>query len=302
MEPQLLFVLGAPKSATTTLMGILNCHDDVVIFHEILNIVSSRLDRKMHAKRYSNLVKINKQFKEIVAGRKHIDKKLALFRNRVNSMREYKYIGFKFADIQWLKREQTYNKHKIIYIVRDIRTWLGKSHIAGKKHKVRKSMTWLKRSAIGYINSFLGSFLLEDCLIIRMEDLIKDNESVIRKMADFLELDPEPMYNWWDKIGKWQDPLKTYEEWWNKHVSSVVKPKEFDVEVDMAENEFWDGLLEVFDKYYNNTSGSFSKNEIKKDLDSLKEIKTTKFVDLYNNIKETAVKPKQDVEQCLDEE
>lgn len=269
-----LFILGAYKTATCTLMGMLNCHPEILILcetqlnkGEIWKYARDFLDKYPDA-RY--LFRFSENFDRLYSELGNY------FRNKGYA---YKYVGDKlpYLDINILRECEG---NKIIYNIRDIRSWL-----------VKDSIVWLfltgndlVPAAIDYSVCFLESFLLPDVFHCRMEDLINENSVIIAKLADFLSIDLNPhLDNWWNKIEiKDDDNPKSAQKWWLKHPSSNQKPAKIDTTVELKPHKFWDILLPIFDKYYlSNGNDNFTHEEITTDINTLKSL--TMFSPLLPN-------------------
>ena len=97
------------------------------------------------------------------------------------------------------------------------------------------------------------------------------------------------MYGWHNKIGNYEDDAnKNKFDWWGRHKSSKSNSGKFDISVDINYNVFWEKILPIFYKYYNNIGKNFSKSEIINDLKLIKskakELKHIKYDDCYKEI------------------
>ena len=187
----ILFIAGAHKTATSTLVGMLNCHPDIFILYETA-LYEPHITR--HGKRFlaqypdarylfrssEDISYLYSQLREFLAAKGY----------------RYKYVGDKLPglDPEFLG---TLGAFKVIFTVRDVRTWLCKNLV------VRKYVTEhdIVPSAIDYCACFLNSFKLSHAFHVRMEDLIANNGTLIQGMGQFLELDlHDHLKTWWDKI------------------------------------------------------------------------------------------------------
>ncbi len=158
----------------------------------------------------------------------------------------------------------------VIFTIRDIRTWLCKNYIIASYFSKRDVVP----IAIDYCSHFLKSFLLKDILHIRMQDLIHKNHEIIKKIGAFLNLtNITYLNNWWKKIDLFPpDHPKNILGWQEAHPSSKIKPENEDMVTILNSNPFWDSLLPIFDKYFEQVDKSFTAEEIYFDIESLKSL------------------------------
>jgi len=146
---------------------------------------------------------------------------------------------------------------------------------------------------VDYIVYFLQSFLLPDVLHIRTEDIIQDNQGVIDKISDFLGIELN-LGKWWEKIDKQGNPKKA-QRWWEGHPSSLVEPKKLDIKIEIKPHIFWNTILPIFDKYYQNPKKDFSPTEISYDIEELKKLNKLSPINLasiYSNYWKDTLIPK----------
>lgn len=262
-----LFILGAQKTGTSTVLGILNCHPELFIaFEWFLDKHVSKFGWKYYRNYFvKEENRINK--------RKSITKNYKMIRHYLKKAGyNYKYFGDKHPRLGNKKlldrRMKEYGPHYIVFTVRDIRTWLCHSKVNGL-YKTRKNIV---PATIRYLYYFVSSFKLEKCLVVRMEDLFA-HDALIKRIDNFLpDIDCSCMSNWWDKIGKYDDFNKNLNDWWNDHQSALVKPFRQDVQVSLKQNDFFDAALNIFDKYYFNIDAKFEESEIDNDLANILDL------------------------------
>ena len=158
-----------------------------------------------------------------------------------------------------------------IFMVRDIKTWLC------KKSVIDNYMTNLDivSPSINYLIYLIYVFEVKQSLRIKMEDFILNQEIIVEKIAEFLKVDKKSFdKKWWSKLGKYKNnSIKNHITWYKRHLSAHKKPERLDVQVKLKEHKFWKDYLPVFDKYYKNLDNSFTKQEIKKDIDFLENLR-----------------------------
>jgi len=278
----LLFVVGGYKSGTTTLMGMLNCHNDIYLEGELFGHKKSMNRFKQN---YPDVVKVCNMSDR---PRFYID--YIKYISDVRGVDNYKYVGEKIATLSCDDLLEVKN-YKTIFICRDIRTWLAKPALP--RIPVCKNKIWGTQFAIEYTSLLINSFNLPRCFRLRMEDMLRDNIITLRKIGKFIDLPLETdLKEWWKRMGKYGnlDDPKGKMEWWVKQPSSLLGPSKTkrDLVVSIKEKHpLWQTILPIFDKYYDNINGTFGDVEKKQDLKTLSSIKKlkTKPSDLYKNIK-----------------
>ncbi len=274
--PEPLFVHGIQKTGTSTLVGILNSHPEVFLLYE------TRMDKTLISKYGNHLLKHLPEARPLFRDTPNIATpylQLAelLYKKKPNV--SYRYVGDKLTSLDAKTTQQT-APHKVIYLIRDVRTWLCKEQIV-KKYRTDLDIVV---PAVEYLRYYIESFKTRRALHLRLEDLITNNDQVLIELSKFLELDfSQYSQDWWNRIGKYSesDP-KTFVAWYSGHVSSRVKPDSFDTKVTLAPHPFWDSFLPLFDKYFNSESKRFSTQSLNSDLQSLESFKTYAPVPLEN--------------------
>lgn len=254
----ILFITGSYKTASSSLVGILNCHPKIFMLYE------TDLSR-------GEISKYGRHFLEAYPDARH------LFRYTENVGRlyhglktflsdkghSYHIVGDKLVDLnqQTLKKVLPY---RVIHIVRDIRSWLSKDAVRQKfmlNHDIIPA-------AIDYTVHFMESFLLPRVLRLRMEDLILQNESTIAQIGSFLDIDLlRHTKCWWEKV-RIPDPNdpKYKQQWWGSHNSTFLQPQQLDTNTRLTAHPFWQDLMPVFEKYYQGAHQIFSPSEVEHDI------------------------------------
>jgi hypothetical protein len=260
----LLFILGAGKTATTSLCGLLNSHPDVFVMCEVAfnNSLVSRYGLK--------LLKASPDLLPCFF-RARTEDVLAPYRKAHSILRAKgfaaRYFGDKFVGID-SSYVETYKGARVIFSARRLPEWIAKDAVRG----------WFPLDidvvpfAVQYAKHFVESFLLERVHHVRMEDFLGDNAGVVRGIWDFLEIAPPPNGDhWWETVGHYPaDDPKGALNWWRGHASSAVAPLENDTKTDLQKLVFWNEILPIFDKYYDGIgSRKFTRTEIEADLTNL---------------------------------
>jgi hypothetical protein len=259
-----LFILGAGKTATTSLCGLLNSHPDVFVMCEVF------LNQSQISRYGIKLINADPDLMPCFFRAQGADamenyrRAQTLLRDKGHAKR---FFGDKFVGID-SGYADGFQDVRVIYSVRPLQEWIAKDSVR----------TWfpldkdLVPFAAQYAKHFIESFLLPKIHHVRMEEFLGDNAGVVRGIWSFLGLEPpERAEQWWETIGHYPpgDPKQAL-NWWRGHASSAVAPQENDTRVQLRRNAFWDEVLPIFDKYYQGTRGrNFERAEIEADLAAL---------------------------------
>jgi hypothetical protein len=282
---ELLFVQGVKKTGTSTIVGILNCHPEIFVLYETMlnNSMISKygnqiLSRYPEARQF---FRSNKDF-----GVSYLE--FLSFLEKKNPSYRYRYFGDKIISID-PDKIRTNCKFKIIFALRDIRTWLIKEQIQGD---YRTDLD-LVPATLDYLYYCIGSIRRPNSIRVRLENLVKHNQDEVNRIARFLNVDLSAYTDhWWKKIDVFQeeDP-KSSIRWYDGHQSSRIKPAEMDSSVLLKPNPFWDTILNLFDKYYYcEDKSDFEEGEILHDIETLEEYRKfspVRLEDAYFNISTT---------------
>jgi hypothetical protein len=263
----LLFILGAGKTATTSLCGLLNSHPDVFVMCEVdLN--------QSHLSRYgTKLINADQDLLPCFFRAPGTDA-LENYRRAHKLLRDKghakRFFGDKFVGID-SGYADGFKDVRVIYSVRPLQEWIAKDSVR-PWYPLDKDMVPF---ATQYAKHFIESFLLPKVYHVRMEEFLKDNAGVVRGIWTFLGLEP-PAHaeQWWETIGHYPagDPKQAL-NWWRGHASSAVAPQENDTRVKLRRNAFWDEVLPIFNKYYDGVrQRRFERAEIEADLAALQSM------------------------------
>jgi hypothetical protein len=265
-----LFIYGAQKTATSTLCGIINCHPKILLLYEAFNMHPkiSNYDEK-----YIN--KIN-ALGPIMKNNKYSIGECYIHSEKIfNNNKNYIYFGGKLAGIDF-KIEATHPKFKFIYTVRDLRTWIVKDSI-NSMYNIKKNKKIFTQTNVKYVKQFINTFRYKNCIRISHDDIVCETQKVISKIENFIDIElSNYTKDWHNKIGKYKDANKLIAPDWNKHTSSLSDTGMLDVKKDYNRYTIWNCILNIFDKYYNNLDGNFSKSEIDNDINILNKISSCK--------------------------
>ncbi len=258
-----LFILGYPKTASSNLVGILNCHPDIFMLYET-NLRSSAMSRYAQ-----QLVDAWPETRGLVYAEQPIGKPYEKLGGMLREKygRDYRYVGDKFAGEP--AADFTGLPGKVMFSLRDIRTWLAKSSVQSI-YQIEMDIVPI---AIDFTAFLMRTHLMPHGMRVKMEDLLADDTSLFKKIDDFLDLDLSGhAARWWQDVGKYKssDP-KSLQNWAKGHPSSTTKPAGEDTAAELADHPFWDEILPLFDKYYQ-ADNCFSAADVEGDLKALRGI------------------------------
>lgn len=267
MEQLILFIVSAGQTASSTLLGMLNCHPDIFLFYE------TDLYKSEPSKYSRRFLETYPDARYFMGYQDDIGLPYKLAKDFLSSKGYgYKIVGDKIDGLDY--NFDKLKKYKVIFIIRDIKTWLCKDAVVNNFTSRKDTIP----VAVDYMVYFLQSFLLPDVLHVRTEDIIQDNQGVIDKISGFLGIELN-LGKWWEKIDKQGNPKKA-QRWWEGHPSSLVEPKKLDIKIEIKPHIFWDTILPIFDKYYQNLEKGFSPAEISRDVEEIKKLNKLSPVNL----------------------
>jgi hypothetical protein len=256
----ILFILGAQKTATSRVALMLNCQPGVFIAYE-WQLQNGQISR--HAR---SVLSAFPEARHLFRGSGEL---AALY----TGLREFlarqgrpaEIVGDKLPGVD-PRLLSTAAAFKVIFTVRDIRTWLCKDDIQRKYVTAPDAVP----AAVDYTAHFLRSFLLPEVLRLRMEEVLSDNRGTLERIGGFIGRDLCAAGEaWWERVaGLKAHPLHAADPWWEgrRHGSAAIAAGASDTIVTPRPHPFWDALLPVFDKYYGRTSGGFAPQEVAADI------------------------------------
>tara|TARA_R100000315_G_C5233518_1_gene144595 strand:- start:898 stop:2076 length:1179 start_codon:yes stop_codon:yes gene_type:complete len=312
---QHLFVLGAITSGTSPICLMLNRHPSIFMTYEFLDNPGYREPDND----YLNLVNHLPIIDDVLSEKQSLVTSFMNAYEQVND-KSLKYIGDKTTDfypnlIPILNREN----HKVIFTIRNYKTWLIKvlntyRHMGGEENdypphvfddeflpeQVKDNKNQIHKVTLNYVEYFLQSFKLKNCIYSSLDDFIYNRKELTKKIGRFLNLDDAEYYFSTDAIIDFPEYKKHYlGKWIDGHPSAQMVRESEDVVYLEKNHKFWDIVDPIFNKYYNNLDSSFSVEEIDEDintlrseLDSFDELKLTDVYENFEIEKYTRVKNK----------
>jgi hypothetical protein len=262
----LVFVMGAAKTATTAVCGLLNSHPDVFVMCEVkLNDSGiTRYGMKLIKRKRGFLPHFFLPF----GADKWANYRQAHAQLRAEGFAK-RYFGDKLVGLD-SNYASDFQDCRMIYTIRPLPEWLAKDAIRA----MFPLHIDLVPFAVQYTKHFVESFLLPRVYRIRMETFIERNAELVAEIWRFLELEPPARAEfWWETIGQYpeNDPKRLL-NWWKGNASSAVAPRENDTRIEIRPNPFWSEILPIFDKYYRGAGQAFARAEIETDLARLQHM------------------------------
>lgn len=262
-----LFVIGLQKTGTSSLVGLLNSHPSIFVMYEVA--LKNSLISKYGKEIIYHIPETRRCFNEF-ENEENLYLNFFDILEKLNYKDKIKYFGDKLLRNEFIIGNKM-SSCFTIFMVRDIKTWLCKPQI------IQQYMTNVDilTPSITYLKYLIESFKVERSLRLKMEDLVIDQDKVIKKISNFLELDSDSFdKKWWYRLGKYEEnSIKSKITWYSKHLSSHTKPSELDTTAKISDHKFWKDYLLIFNKYYENLEMKFDNDEIEDDLYKLIALK-----------------------------
>lgn len=280
---EILFIQGPEKTATSTMTGILNCHPNIFILFE--NYLAQSKITKYGNKLFERYPEARQFFREEEDHGKPVTD---FFEYLKRSEPEYSFdlVGTKINSLDPFLTQKVKN-HKVIFMFRDIRSWLVKESVI-KYYRTDLDVVMPTKAYLRYV---IKTAFYEHALRIRTEDLILSNEKILTVLSKYLKMDLKPHVDkWWKKIGKreLENPKSVFNKIGKVHPSSLKKPKKLDTVVELSSHPFWENVCHIFDNYSNTSEEfHFAESQLLTDLallDELDKYAPLPFTECYKNV------------------
>lgn len=277
---QTIFVQGLQKTSTSTMVGLLNSHPEVFVMYET-NLFEARVSK------YGNQLlakmpearKFFQQTKDTAAPYKELN-------NFVTEQtgETFKYFGDKLLSFDATLSQP--EKNKVIYTLRDARSWLVKDLI---KTLYRTDIDCV-RPAVEFLKFTMQAKTSPKALCVRLDDLLEDETKVIEKLNKFLGVKIDAQ-NWLKNAQtESKKGIKAFQNWQKSHPSANVSFKKSDVTVELKDHPFWAEYMSLFEKYYNlENAKNISAKELAADFktaEGLVRFSPATFDDLYASVEQ----------------
>jgi hypothetical protein len=247
---------------------MLNCHPGILALYEV------GLQKAIPSKYGRQLLEAFPRWRKLFGEKGSIiENYRQLARELSNSeYPDYKVIADKLPGIS-VKNLTRMGQAYILYMVRDIRTWVAK--VAVKDLYVCRYD--IVPAVIDYTICLASSFLYipENRLMhVNFNEFISSESNVESGVCKFLSIPySESMSKWWENVGRCtkDDKVKQALQWLAGHPSAMVKPYAQDTVVQIAEHKFWDAFLPIFDFYYTRLNKKIDAEKITCDIKALNE-------------------------------
>jgi hypothetical protein len=276
-----LFVQGPRKTATSTITGILNCHPGIFILFEnyvadpeITKYANLFFERYPEARHFFRTEEdYGKPIKDIFS-----------FLKKKEPDYNYQYCGTKINSFDPFITQKVSN-HKVIFMMRNIKSWLVKESIVN----VYRTDLDIVTPATDYLRYIINVHKVPGSYRLWMEDLIEYNDKSIDQISGYLDLPLKPYTKqWWKKIANWdkENPKSVFKL--NRvHHSSRVPPTKLDTSCEVADHPFWEKVDDIFSKYYRvKNSEVFTRETLNSDLRSVNELREFAPLSIENSYRE----------------
>ncbi len=276
-----VFVLGAIKTGTSSLVGAMNTHPDVFILYEA-NLFSAEL-----SSRGREFLGREPSARPFFGPQTDVHYEGLADHLRAKGY-DYRVIGDKIPGLS-LDLLAACEQHRIVYAVRDLRTWLVKRQV----RELYATDENLVPAAVLYTTHFLRSRLAPFVLHLPMEDFVTNNASAVARIADFIECPGlrESAVDWWDSYRYSEGDPKSYIDWWGPHASSRTRPAVLDTHVDITERGVLTEILGLFDAHYRALDQPADRAQIERDLGKLRQLahEHQPLADAYQSVTTTSL-------------
>jgi hypothetical protein len=260
--PTLLFIVGPPKTFTSSLLGLLNSSPKIFLLYE------SEPYATRPTKWTLRLLEQRPELRKFFAKGNEIESTYrTLYRELCAEGDGFSFFGDKIATIDDAYLDQL-EKFKKIVTIRDIRTWLAKRSI----REIYALDTDVVSTACQYARFLIKSRFANNVLLVRLEDTIEHLDAQIAQVSAFIGHKIKIPKRWWQSVGAYEpsDP-KSLQIWWPTHPSSSSAARHLDTECEPSLHPFWDDILPIFQKYYDWTD-AVSLADAAHDLSALAQI------------------------------
>jgi hypothetical protein len=242
MQTDLLFVTGAHKSSTSTLVGFLNSHPEIFVGYE-MNVCSNIPSK--YSKRFL------KHFPQAHQYFRYNPNYCLPYRQLSNWLKQqgysYRYLGDKIPTLNPDILSKT-NSSKTIFIVRDLESWLLKDFIQDlylTRHNVVPA-------ACDLVSFLIKSRVTPNVLVLSMHEFLYSIDDATLKIADFLKLDASDFKkDWFNYLKSDGDEAKKSLQWEQSHPSSLKKASKPDITYKARSHSPLNPVLSIFSKYLN---------------------------------------------------
>tara|TARA_B100001248_G_C27351914_1_gene441787 strand:- start:538 stop:1395 length:858 start_codon:yes stop_codon:yes gene_type:complete len=266
-KKEIILILGFHKCYTSSLVRVLNSNNNTFIqyeyfhkFYDFFENENTQIDHNMFN------CYLDKLYKEQTEQIKNIGDKV---------------ICTKFKKLVSFTDYVNNRGVKIIYPIVDVIKWFAKTYSIcvrynnGLKKVLDHDSDVFSFSIITYIKNFIYCFNYDNIIFIKKFE----TENLKNKLKENLNIDIES--NWYEVNQKKSDFI-------SGHVSATHDFVKFDNEIKEKKCDFWDEVLKIFYKYYDNVDAKISNTEIFEDLNKLDKINDkyciTKIEDLYSEL------------------
>jgi hypothetical protein len=263
----ILFIQGAHKTATSTLLGLLNCHPQIFLLYEtcLFNSLISKYGKQ--------LIQHDIEWRKYFYNTSNIESNYVAAAEKI-LRNKYKYFGDKIIslDHSLLKNRDTFK----IFTTRSLLTWLCKpSVIAAYRTDID-----VIRPSIDFTIFLIECKKIDRSITISLEDFIYRFEQTVYRLSSFLNIEiNEISENWWSDVDAFVG-VKAMQKWQRSHPSSLIPLNSEDTTAEMGSDEDFNNIVQIFNKYHKNTECLFPTNEMNDDIRYLEACRGKRMVPL----------------------
>jgi hypothetical protein len=263
-----VFITGAFKTATSSMVAAINTHPDFYILYEIFDTPKMKkrvLDFYPDAKFMHSIEKFDRErlydeAEKFIAGKGF----------------KYKYFGDKIAVSDKIMcyntlRELNSIGDYILFMVRDLQYWVAKMTKKEAHIKYFSKSGDIAEMIKKYVLYFLYSYKI-DCIRIKTEELINGGYNWVKPVSTYVGEDFSTAVGWWKKFNNPGKSNPKNLNWWKRHKSSTVKPGKKDVIFEASDCELWGKLIPIFKKYYDNPNTVIDNTQLDSDIAEVERV------------------------------
>jgi len=281
------FVLGLPNSATSTVVGIVNSHPEILVCYETW-MLPPRVTQ--YTTRVCNVFP---EIRKVFSGTLEIpDAYIKMGEIVAQHGIQYKYIGDKMVSFT-LEEMQMLADASVLYIVRPLAEWLIKREVRRTYNTDLDTVV----PALHYLRCLTFANSKPNWLRVSMQAMMDHPEEFIFKTAKYLGLDPNDFdRNWWKSLEHYSDPLKNSMGWAKAHPSSLMPPQHRpDITYQLKNHPFWIDVKNIEKELFSKIEVGISeaeKEELTVRIQSISDKYTIIPIrDLYSDLQENRHTP-----------
>jgi len=247
------FILGLPNTATSTLVGIVNSHPEILVCYETWSL-PPRLTNYS-----SKLCAAFPEVRRMFSGSLNLPDSYAAMGGVLAAQgHSYRYIGDKVVSFTF-DEMTSLAETRAVYITRPLTEWLIKREVRRAYGTDLDAVT----PALHYLRCLAFANTRPRWLRVSMQNLMSNPRGFISKLAAALDLLPGDFdHSWWNSLQNYKDPVKNSMKWADAHPSSLMPPQHIpDIKYRLTSHPFWSDVADTAEDLLNRMEGGISDNE-----------------------------------------